>query len=75
MNKDDEFLNIASPADMLLLPDTPSGDLYRAASITLIFRAESVRELAEENIQEQIAELNSVTLSDQTDQILYSNIP
>lgn len=75
MNSDDEFLNVASPADMILLPDVTGGSLYRASTITLIYRAESVRQLSQLNIEEQVGELNSVDLTAHTNQVLFSNMP
>lgn len=75
MDSNDDFLNIASPADMLLIPDVAGGSLYRTDTITMIFRAKSVRQLSQENIEEQIAELNSIDLTAQTNQVLFSNLP
>jgi len=74
MDENDEFLNVASPADMALLPDTPGGSLYRTDEITLIFRDIYTREYTRENVSAQVAQLNEITLSDLSDVILFSNI-
>ena len=70
----DTFLNIASPADMILIPDVKGSSLYRDDTITLIFRDSQTREFTEKNIREQVTQLNNVTLTDQTDQVLYSKL-
>ena len=71
---DDVFLNIASPSDMSLLPDTPSGALYRSNTITLIFRENTTVEYTKADIEKQIAELNKVVLSDVVDSILFESL-
>ena len=72
----DVFQNIASPADMMLLSDTPDGvHYYRSADLSLIFRAESTMDYTEENIQKQLDELNQIELSDLSGETLFSNIP
>jgi hypothetical protein len=70
----DTFLNIASPADILIIPDTSGGPLYRDDTITMIFRDPATRQFTEDNITEQIAELNSITLTAQTGAVLFSKI-
>ena len=70
-----EFLNIASPADMLLLPDAPTGDsLYRDSEIVLIFRDSDTVAYTKDNILEQITQLNAVTLNNVSGATLFSNI-
>ena len=74
-NDDNEFLNIASPADMLLLPDSSQGTgLFRDSEITLIFRDSDTIVYTKDNITEQIKQLNAVTLTDITGATLFTNI-
>jgi len=69
----DVFLNIASPADMLLVPDAPGASMYRDDHITMIFRDKYTREFSIKNIEEQIAELNSINLTEQNGVTLFDN--
>ena len=70
-----DFLNIASPADMLLLPDAPTGDsTYRDSEIVLIFRDSDTVSYTKDNIIEQIAQLNTVTLNNVSGAVLFSNV-
>lgn len=75
---DDVFINVASPADMELYPDSkPQGatdGLWRSDVINMIFRSKSVRDEAVKSVEEQVADLNSITLSEITGGVLYSNI-
>ena len=74
-DSDDVFLNIATPSDMALLPDTPGGGLYRSDTITMIFRDDTTRQFTVNNIEEQIGQLNTITLADINGATLYSNVP
>jgi len=75
LDKDDVFLNIASPADMVLISATPDGEsLYRGATITLIFREEHTKLFTIDNIEKQVAELNSIDLVAQQGVTLFSKL-
>lgn len=69
------FLNIASPADMLLIPDAPSGGMHRDDTVTMIFRDSDSRKFTVDNMEEQIGSLNEIDLSSVNDVVLYSNTP
>lgn len=72
---DDIFLNIASPSDMILHPDTPDGTrIYRDSTVTLIFRDRSTMDFTRDNMQEQIDALNKIILEEKTNELLFSNI-
>ena len=74
MNSEGIFQNVASPADMMLLPDTPGEGLYRSAEITLMLRDPYTLDYVGKNLLEQIAELNSSVASEVSGAVLYSNI-
>lgn len=72
-DKDSVFLNVASPSDMRILPDTPGSELYRDSEVAMLFRCAETRDLAASNIGEQVAELNSIHLSDKIGEVLFDN--
>ena len=72
----DRFVNIASPADMRLLPDSkPVTGMWRDSEIAMLFRESATRDYTKSSVEKQVAAINGTTLAETSGAVLFSNIP
>ena len=70
--KRDKFVHVCSYSDMLLIPEDV-GTLYRSDKVSLIFRHKNIMNQSLEQIQQQLHDLEKLSLHQEEGHLFYSS--